>query len=95
MARPDWTFTSSRRYSALATSSFEADGFRITVAPATAWKLLGGTAAQRSSQISTPSATPGSESRVKIRSGLKGTLAPRKRAASAMASRAGENQRSS
>ena len=47
--------TSARRYSALPTVSSLAERFAITVAPASAWKVEGGRALHRSSQISTPS----------------------------------------
>jgi hypothetical protein len=52
----------------------EADGFRITVAPATAWRELGGIGAHRSSQISTASVTAGSSRSWNSRSVPKGPL---------------------
>ena len=93
--RPDCWRTSSRRYSALATRSGEAEGFRRTVAPATAWKELGGTGAQRSSQISTARVTPGSSGTWNRRSVPKGTISPARRISASRASRDDENQRSS
>ncbi len=65
------------------------------MAPATAWKELGGTGAQRSSQISTPSVTPGSSGTWNSRSVPKGTVSPASRISASRASRAEENQRSS
>ena len=70
------TFTSSRRYSALATSSLEAERFRSTVAPATAWSCSGGIGAQRSSQISTASVTAGSSSHREEEVGPEGRRLP-------------------
>ena len=93
--RPDCWITSSRRYFALPTRSFEADGFRITVAPATACRELGGIGAHRSSQISTAIVTAGSSRSWNSRSVPKGAACPASRTSPSRASRADENQRSS
>ncbi len=65
------------------------------MAPATAWRELGGMGAQRSSQISTARVTPGSSGSWKRRSVPKGAAWPARRTSASRASRDEENHRSS
>jgi len=60
-----------------------------------AWRLLGGTGAHKSSQISTARLTAGSSSRAKSSRQPKGATVPASRTSSPTASRDEENQRSS
>ena len=70
--------TRLRRYSALPTTSSEADRLRITVAPASARATEGGVEAHRSSHSSTPTVRPGMESQGNTTSAPRYTSCPQK-----------------
>ena len=90
---PLWAAHRSFRYWAFPMMMLLALRFPMTVAPASAAYVLGGTGAHRSSQISTCSERPSRSVASKIRSRPNGTFSPRIVTARATASRPDVNCR--